>query len=84
MLWVGTDNGIDRQAVNTKPFAVYRVKPNERMATMPENRANTVFKDKRGQLWFSNLATVYRLSLNKQLDRIPLDKLGWGSYESRQ
>ena len=81
MLWVGTDNGIDRQAVNTKPFAVYRVKPNERMATMPENRANAVFRDKRGQLWFSNLSTVYRLSPNHQLDRIPPDKFGWvGSH----
>ncbi|GAB4012505.1 hybrid sensor histidine kinase/response regulator transcription factor [Spirosoma migulaei] len=78
MLWVGTDNGIDRQAVNTKPFQTYRVRPNERMATMPENRANAVFRDKRGQLWFSNLSTVYRLSPNRQqLDRIQMDKLGW-------
>lgn len=84
MLWVGTDNGIDRQAVNTKPFAVYRVKPNERMATMPENRANAVFKDKRGQLWFSNLATVYRLAPNQQLDRILLDKLGWIGTHTNQ
>ncbi len=77
MLWVGTDNGIDRQAVNTKPFEVYQVKPNERLATVPENRANAVFRDNRGQLWFSNLASVYRLSTNQQqLDAIPLQNLG--------
>lgn len=77
MLWVGTDNGIDRQAVNTKPFQTYRVKPNERMATVPENRANAVFRDNRGQLWFSNLSTMYRLSANRQqLDRVVPDKLG--------
>lgn len=76
-LWVGTDNGIDRQAINTKPFQTYRVKPNERMATMPENRADAVFRDTRDQLWFSDLSTVYRLASDgRQLDRIPPENVG--------
>ncbi|MFD1143550.1 two-component regulator propeller domain-containing protein [Larkinella insperata] len=77
MFWIGTDNGIDRQALNTKPFASYQVKPNERMASMPENRAYAVFRDKRGQLWFNNSPTLYRLSADqKQLDKIPPGDIG--------
>ena len=76
MLWVGTDNGIDRQAVNTKPFDTYQVTPNESSANFPENRINALLKDRRGQLWFSNLSTVYRLSASRQLTTIQPDRLG--------
>ncbi|MFC5412404.1 two-component regulator propeller domain-containing protein [Larkinella bovis] len=73
-LWVGTDNGIDQQAVNTKPFRIYQVKPNERMASIPENRAYAVFKDQKGQLWVNNSPTLYRLSADGgRLDRIPAE-----------
>ncbi len=77
MLWIGTDNGIDRQAVKTKPFETYRVAPNEDRIIVAENRVNALVKDGRGQLWFSNLSTVYRLSPNQdRLDIIPPAKLG--------
>ncbi|GAB3278924.1 two-component regulator propeller domain-containing protein [Larkinella harenae] len=77
MLWVGTDNGIDRRAANTKPFSTYQVKPNVRGASMPDNRAFAVFQDKRGQLWFNNSPTLYRLSADQRhLDRIPAHQLG--------
>ncbi|HLL94881.1 MAG TPA: two-component regulator propeller domain-containing protein, partial [Spirosoma sp.] len=76
-LWVGTDNCIDRQAVRTKPFKTYQITPHERMPYRPENRVNALFRDSRGQLWFSNSTTVYRLSANRaQLDSIPPYKLG--------
>lgn len=76
MLWVGTDNGIDRQAAPNKFFTTYQVKPNERMASVPENRAFAVFKDSRGQLWFNNSPTLCRLSADQQrLDRISSDHL---------
>ncbi len=77
MLWVGTDNGIDRQAVTSKPFQSYQVRPNKSMASFPENKVNTLLTDSRGQLWFSNSATVFRLSANgQQLSRVPPEKLG--------
>ncbi|RAJ93071.1 signal transduction histidine kinase [Larkinella arboricola] len=77
MLWIGTDNGIDRQALNTKPFTTYQVKPNERMASMPENRAFAVFKDKRGRIWFNNSPALCRLSADqKQLEKIPPENVG--------
>ncbi|RYZ19223.1 MAG: hybrid sensor histidine kinase/response regulator, partial [Sphingobacteriales bacterium] len=77
MIWVGTDNGIDRQAVNSTPFSIYQIKSNERRASVPENRADAVFKDSRGQLWFNNTPRLYRLSADqKRLDPIPPESLG--------
>jgi signal transduction histidine kinase/ligand-binding sensor domain-containing protein/CheY-like chemotaxis protein len=77
MVWVGTDNGIDRQAATTKPFQSYQLRPNKSMASFPENKVNTLITDSRGQLWFSNSATVFRLSANgQQLTRVSPEKLG--------
>lgn len=77
MLWVGTDNGIDRQSVTTKSFETYRVTPNENRIIIARNRVNAIAKDKRGQLWLSNMSTVYRLSVNQdRFDVIPPYNLG--------
>nr|WP_229311431.1 two-component regulator propeller domain-containing protein [Larkinella rosea] len=65
MFWIGTEYGIDRQSGNSKPFMTYQAKPNERRASVPENRAYSVFKDSRGQIWFNNSPDLYRLSADQ-------------------
>ncbi|QDK82220.1 response regulator [Spirosoma sp. KCTC 42546] len=76
-LWVGTDNGIDRQAITTKPFKTYQVIPNKGQANLPENRVNAVLQDNHGQLWLSNLSTVYRMASGKSFfESIPPKTLG--------
>lgn len=77
ILWVGTDNGIDRQAITTKPFKTYQVIPNKGHANLPENRVNAVLQDSHGQLWLSNLSTVYRMaSGTNTFEAIPSKTLG--------
>ena len=59
-LWVGTDNGIDKQPVNTKPFVIYQVKPTTGTANLLENRVNAVVIDGQNRLWLTNQQTLYR------------------------
>lgn len=53
-LWVGTDNGIDRQAVNNKPFMTFQVRSNRGTANLPENKVVALLPDHSGHFWISN------------------------------
>lgn len=59
-IWVGTDNGIDRQATTTKPFKFLQVKPNLSTVNLPENRVDALLMDNMDQLWISTGYTTYR------------------------
>ncbi|GAB3993907.1 two-component regulator propeller domain-containing protein [Spirosoma daeguense] len=59
-LWVGTDNGIDRQAMSDRPFVTYQVHPNKGTANLPENKVVALLPDKNGGFWTSNGYTVYK------------------------
>ena len=74
-LWVGTDNGIDRQAVNTKPFRTYQVRPNRGTANLTENKVVALLPDTDGNFWISNGYNVYR-PVNNQSQLIPTEMLG--------
>ncbi|GAB4043699.1 hybrid sensor histidine kinase/response regulator transcription factor [Spirosoma jeollabukense] len=74
-LWVGTDNGIDRQAVNTKPFMTFQVRPNRGTSNLPENKVVSFLPDTKGHFWISNGYNVYR-PLNHRSQLIPVETLG--------
>jgi signal transduction histidine kinase/ligand-binding sensor domain-containing protein/DNA-binding response OmpR family regulator len=59
-LWVGTDNGIDKRPINTKPFITYQVKQTLGTANLVENRVNAVAIDGQNRLWLSNHQALYR------------------------
>ncbi|UFH53580.1 two-component regulator propeller domain-containing protein [Spirosoma sp. KNUC1025] len=74
-LWVGTDNGIDRQAVNTKPFRTYQVRPNRGIANLTENKVVALLPDTDGNFWTSTGYNVYR-PVNNHPQLIPTEMLG--------
>ncbi len=76
-LWVGTDNGIDWQAVTTKPFMTYQVRPNRGTANLPENKVVALLPDLKGGLWTSNGYSVYRPAVGRTVAQlIPSATLG--------
>ena len=58
--WVGTDNGIDRQAVTNKPFMIYQVLPNRGTANLSENKVVALVADAKGRFWISSGFNVYK------------------------
>ena len=76
-LWVGTDNGIDRQAVNNKPFMTYQVRPNIGTANLSENKVVAFVPDRKGRFWISDGYTVYRpASGSTRSQPLPAETLG--------
>jgi len=76
-LWVGTDNGIDRQAVNDKPFMTYQVRPNKGTANLTENKVVALLPDHDGHFWISNGYNVYRpVAGSTRLQVVPPEIVG--------
>lgn len=75
--WVGTDNGIDRQAATTKPFRTFQVKPNLSTVNLPENRVVALLMDHSDQLWMSTTYTTYRAEAGlRRVVMVPHERLG--------
>lgn len=76
-LWVGTDNGIDRQVATNKPFRTYQALPNRGTANLAENKVVALLPDRHDHFWISNGYNVYRPSAaNGQSQLIPASVLG--------
>jgi signal transduction histidine kinase/ligand-binding sensor domain-containing protein/DNA-binding response OmpR family regulator len=76
-IWAGTDNGIDQQDSNRKPFGIYQVKSSIGSANLLENKVNTLLIDQKNQLWLSNQHTVYRTdAAQKKPMAIPASAFG--------
>ena len=78
MIWIGTDNGIDRQAVNSKPFGTYQIIPNKGTVNLPENKINYLVKDSYGQIWVSNVHSLFRMATDADhFETVSPEKLGF-------
>lgn len=81
-LWVGTDNGIDRQVVTNKPFRTYQIRPDRGTANLPENKVVALLPDDNDHFWISNGYNVYRPAANRS-QLVPPEKLGSsGQYKN--
>ncbi|GAB4017235.1 hybrid sensor histidine kinase/response regulator transcription factor [Spirosoma koreense] len=79
-LWVGTDNGIDRQVVNNKPFMTHQVRPNKGTANLPENKVVAVLPDRKERFWISSGFDVYRPAVGgNESQLVPPEILGANS-----
>ena len=82
-LWIGTDNGIDKKPVNTKPFVTYQVKRTIGTANLVENRVNAVVLDGQNRLWLSNHHALYRTD-SQQNNPVQIDPARLGGSATRR
>lgn len=76
-LWLGTNNGIDRQRPTTAIFSPYQVTPASRFTNLFENKATALLIDEQDNLWFTNAHVLYRLNQKtNRLTTIPAKTLG--------
>ena len=76
-LWLGTNNGLDRQTSTAALFSTYQVTPASRFTNFFENKTTTLLIDTQDNLWFSNAHVLYRLDRNtNRLTTIPAKTLG--------
>lgn len=60
ILWIGTDNGIDREAAPGKPFLSYQIVPNGSAINLSANKVRSLLVDSLNRLWFTDERTVHR------------------------
>ncbi|MVM34277.1 hypothetical protein GO755_29875 [Spirosoma sp. HMF4905] len=68
ILWVGTDNGLDKHVAQPKKFRTFQLVANNTIVRLPENSIRTICQDHSGVIWFSNdLGELY--SFHRQTGR---------------
>ena len=74
-LWIGTDQGIDKQIGASALFATIQLVPAPASATPDENNISALLQDREGLIWIgSNNKTLYRYSPRRgQMTLIPID-----------
>ncbi len=76
-LWLGTNNGLDRQTATTALFSTYQVTPASQFTNFFENKAPALLTDEQDNLWFTNSIVLYRLNRKtNRLTTIPAKTLG--------
>ncbi|AQG78500.1 hybrid sensor histidine kinase/response regulator [Spirosoma montaniterrae] len=69
-LWVGTDNGVDRQSVSLKSFQTYQIQPTVGTANLTQNKVIALAPDQAGRCWVSTGYDVYRPASDGQPRRV--------------
>ncbi|UFH53377.1 histidine kinase [Spirosoma sp. KNUC1025] len=54
LLWVGTDNGLDKRTPQPKKFRTFQLIPNDRPIRLPSNSIRALCQDRSGVIWLGN------------------------------
>ncbi|WP_460962573.1 two-component regulator propeller domain-containing protein [Spirosoma litoris] len=75
ILWIGTDNGLDKYVAQPKKFHTFQLVANNNIVRLPENSIRTICQDHSGVVWFSNdLGELY--SFHRETGRYQRYTLG--------